>query len=126
VFGNMAYRQCSDYLNNQQDYQMNQYVKKIKHLRVIKASKPYEFLSMDLLDFSQGVPQNGRKYILKIIDVRTKFLTSYPLCNKKCSTVRDKFQQFLSVVIEPSGFEVQRIRTDAGGEFNGCLGGAPL
>jgi transposase InsO family protein len=74
---------------------------------------------MDLMDFSQGVPQNGRKYILQIIDVHTRFLTSYPLYNKRCSTIRDKFQQFLNEVIEPSGFEVNRLQTDAGGEFNG-------
>jgi hypothetical protein len=119
MFGDISYRQCSDYLKNQQDYQMNQYVKKIKHLRVIKASMPYEFLSMDLMDYSQGVPQNGSKYILQIIDVHTRSLTSYPLYNKKCFTIRDKFQQFLNEVIEPSGFEVQSIQTDAGGEFNG-------
>lgn len=56
---------------------------------------------------------NGMKYLLVIIDCFTKKIWMYPLPDKKCLTVYEKFQHLLETIDQ----KPERLQTDRGAEF---------
>jgi len=115
---NISYRQVGEWLKHQEDYQINQHRKNVNHLRIITATKPFQLIQIDLLDFSQGQPQNALKYILNVIDVHTRYLISVPLYNKEGENVADHLREVFDNIEEMYGFPVKRLMSDKGGEFS--------
>ena len=115
---NISYRQVGEWLKHQEDYQINQHKRNVNHLRIITATKPFQLIQIDLLDFSQGQPQKALKYILNIIDVHTRYLISVPLYNKEGKNLADHLREVFNNIEEIYGFNVRRLMSDKGGEFS--------
>ncbi|GEM12711.1 gag-Pol polyprotein [Rhodotorula toruloides] len=78
------------------------------------ASTPLELVHSDVL--SINVPSlGGRRYIVTFVDVYTRMLWVEPLARK--SDVFEAFVQFKAKVENESGRQIQRFRSDNGGEY---------
>jgi hypothetical protein len=112
--------QVGHFLSLQEPHQINQSIKKIKHIKSIKAKNRFELVQIDLIDYSQNTAPQGNKYILMIVDVFTRYLYAYALKQKNAEKVLEKFKLFYET-IKNDDYEIKRLQSDAGGEFKGIF-----
>ena len=94
---------------------------KFKKFKKIRTSPIYvyrkrELFQADLAFFIDPEfikANNGMKYLLVIIDCFTKYIWLYPLEDKKCQSVSDKFKDLFNEIDELP----KKIQTDKGSEF---------
>jgi transposase InsO family protein len=87
-----------------------------RELKPIIASKPMEYLQLDLMDFSKLKYEkfnNGYVYLLNIIDIFSKFLWCFPIKNKSGEVVADIIQKLILSEGTP-----EILASDNGTEFN--------
>ncbi|BBH00217.1 multidrug resistance-associated protein 9 [Prunus dulcis] len=83
-----------------------------------RASTPLELIHMDLCGPMQNESISGNKYFMLLIDDCTRMIWVYFLRYK--SDALNCFRKFKSMVELQSGFKVQCVRSDKGGEFTSC------
>ena len=94
---------------------------KFKRFKKIRTSPIYvyrkrELFQADLAFFTEPEyikANNGMRYLLVIIDCFTKYIWLYPLKDKKCQSVSDKFKDLFNEIDELP----KKIQTDKGSEF---------
>ena len=68
---------------------------------------------MDLIDYGTATtPKDQMRYILNIMDHRTKYMWAYPLKSKKADTVGMRLHELFCQVGPP-----EELQSDNGGEF---------
>ncbi|CAN0476461.1 unnamed protein product, partial [Laminaria digitata] len=80
-----------------------------------KFKLPFQLVFADLMGPLTPEALGGYKYITKISDEYTKWTETYLLKSKHDAL--SSFQVFVQSVVIPSGFRVERLRVDKGGEF---------
>ena len=82
-----------------------------------KVKHPFQLVFADLMGPITPEALGGYKYVSKISDEHTKWTETYLLKSK--DDALSTFQSFVQSVVIPSGFRVERLRADKGGEYIG-------
>ena len=105
-------QQIKDFLKSQETYQLHKSVKKVSNYFPIYATHRSEIFQIDLMDLSNiSNYNNGYKYLLICIDVRTRFVYIRPLKNKFSTTVNEAMKSILNIE------KPEKIQADRGSEF---------
>ena len=80
-----------------------------------KSTRPLQLVHSDVCGPMNTSSIGGSKYVLTFTDDYTKYVTVYYL--KTMSEVLSKFQEYESMVTNATGFKIQILRSDNGGEY---------
>jgi transposase InsO family protein len=81
--------------------------------------KPWQNISMDLIDYSQNAAPNAKKYVLVVIDNFSRYMIVRAMNNKLSTTTARFLEQILDEVHKEFDAHITKIITDDGGEFKG-------
>lgn len=89
--------------------------------RKLKTSHPFQQLQLDLADISRYSSQvGGYRYLLKWIDLFTKYAGAIPIRDKRAETISRELEKIVKRVVE-FGYRPQVIHSDGGREFVNSL-----
>lgn len=83
--------------------------------------KPWQNISMDLIDFSQNALPQAPKYILVVVDNYSRYMFAKTMVNKTAETTAKNLEKILDDInkFKRDDQKITKIITDDGGEFKG-------
>ena len=119
MFCGISQERIQDWVNhNRGHYERNPSFSNKDTLKPIIASRPFERLQIDLVDFSNFKScRNGKTYsfVLAVLDVFSRYLFLSPLVKKETSAVALEIKDIFHIFGYP-----EEIQTDKGSEFKGA------
>ena len=114
------------WLGKQELQQLHKQTRKGGATDRFRPSKPWDNISMDLIDYSGRSAPNGKKYILVVVDNFSRFVLVRPMLNKEAKTTA-RSRHLTSILDEikgtlkklTKGVDIKNIITDDGSEFKG-------
>jgi len=92
---------------------------KDKHLMPVMHCKPFDSFQIDLIDFTNTPGEQGKKYIMMIVDEYSRYLWAYPITEKSTKKT-DMVLEHLLTSLATNGYPYpKRVQTDSGVEFKG-------
>ena len=108
------------WLANQELQQIHKQTRRGGATDRFRPSRPWNNISMDLIDYSGRSAPNANKYILVVIDNFSRFVIVRPMLNKTAKTTARLLEQILNEIKKKNkGIDIKNIITDDGGEFKG-------
>ena len=113
-------RQIQAWLKKQELQQLYQGTRSGGGTDRFRPMKPWQNISMDLIDYSQNAAPNAKKYVLVVIDNFSRFMIARPMLDKTSKTTERHLRDILRQIQKdyPTA-KITRIITDDGGEFKG-------
>ena len=108
------------WLGKQELQQLHKQTRKGGATDRFRPSKPWDNISMDLIDYSGRSAPNGKKYILVVVDNFSRFVLARPMLNKEAKTTARHLTSILDEIKKlTKGVDIKNIITDDGSEFKG-------
>jgi len=108
------------WLGKQELQQLHKQTRKGGATDRFRPSKPWDNISMDLIDYSGRSAPNGKKYILVVVDNFSRFVLVRPMLNKEAKTTARHLTSILDEIKKlTKGVDIKNIITDDGSEFKG-------
>ena len=106
------------WLGKQELQQLHKQTRKGGATDRFRPSKPWDNISMDLIDYSGRSAPNGKKYILVVVDNFSRFVLVRPMLNKEAKTTARHLTSILDEIKKlTKGVDIKNIITDDGSEF---------
>lgn len=116
-------RQINAWLKKQELQQLFQGTRSGGGTDRFRPMKPWQNISIDLIDFSQNAAPNAQKYILVCIDNFSRYMYTRTMVNKEAATTAKKLEEILDQIkVEFPSSDIKKIITDDGSEFKGATG----